>query len=260
MHKTRSEYISFFVLFAAVAALLFFVLAPFFSSLALAAVAAALLYSPYEALSKFLRGSRTFAALLVVLAVLIFFIVPVFYFGSQIFHETANLYMSGTNGTTYTHDISLAIERPIEHFYPAFVFNINAYIGSLLSFVAANLGGFVSGAIFILFQTFLMLLAFFFFLRDGKMFVEGLVQVSPFGKEQTYDVLHTMYKTIQSVIKGTFLVALIRWLCVGVAFYALGVPNALCGVRLAALSAQSPVSARLLYLFQRSHIYICRVR
>ena len=258
MHKSRTEYFSFFALFAAVAVLLFFVLAPFFSALALAAVGAALLRRPYEKLVKILFGKRTLSALLVVLAVLIFFIVPLFYFGAGIFHEAANVYTAvGEHGTSYTQDISTAIEKPVQRIYPAFVFNINSYLGNVLSFIAANLAAVVSGAIFIIFQTFLLLLAFFFFLRDGRKFVAALIKVSPFGAEQTDDVLTTMDKTVLSVIKGTFVVALIRWLCVGAAFYVLGIPNALLWGSLGGIVGAIPgVGAFVVFVPAVAYLYL----
>ena len=228
MPKSRFESLALLVLFAGASTLLFFVFAPFFALLSLAAVFAILLHRPYERLTLALGGWKNFVAVLMVAVTLIFFIVPLFFLGAQIFREAQNLYanMNG-GGAQYLHVIQQAIQDPIQKVFPGFVFDINVYVGNVLAFISNNLGLLAYQTLTIIFETSLMLLAFFFFLRDGQDLLVSFVEASPLGKETTREVLNKMYQTIESVIKGTLVNALIRWFCIWIAFSLFNIPNAI---------------------------------
>ncbi len=222
MHRNRFESLSFFALFAVVAALLFFVFAPFVQILTLAAVFAVLFQPLYQRLARELGGWKSVAALLTVAMVLVFLIVPLFFLGSQIFTEAQGLYAGGR----YLQALQTIVEGPVRHFVPSFSFDINAYVGNLLTFISNNLASLVSQTFYVILDTFLMLLAFFFFLRDGRDLVGAIADVSPFGGAETAEILGKMYQTTRSIVKGTLLAALIRLVLNGVGFYLFGVPNA----------------------------------
>lgn len=228
MEKSRLESLSLLVLFASVSILLFFVFAPFFGLLSIAAVFAILLHRPYERLTNMLGGWENLVAALVVAVTLFFFIVPLFFLGAQILREAQSLYAS-TNGNElqYLRAIQQTIQNPIQAVFPGFAFNINTYVGNALTFISSNLGSFAYQTLTVIFETSLMLLAFFFFLRDGRSLLVSLVAMSPLGKETTRGVLDKMYQTIESVIKGTVVNALIRWFCIWIAFYLFNIPDAI---------------------------------
>jgi predicted PurR-regulated permease PerM len=227
MTNDRLQNFAFFALFAGVSVLLFFVFSPFIHILALGAVFAILLERPYERLSRLLGGSKSAAAALVVFLLLLFVIVPLFFLGTQIFLEAQTLYVQSPDvGVQYVETLQSAIIHFVQRFSPTFTFNAALYVGNVLSFISTNLAALVSGTVYLLLETFLMLLAFFFFLRDGRGLLTSLEQASPFGKKETDEILRSMYQTIQTVVKGTLLVAAIRWICIGIAFYIFGIPNA----------------------------------
>jgi len=226
MPKNKLDNVSFLVLFAGVSLLLFFVLAPFFTILALAAVFAVLLSRPYEKLTKVFGRMYGLTAALTVLLMLIFFIVPLFFLGGQIFQEAQNVFLSlYGNGSHYLQVIRQTIETPLRHLSPGFVFDVNAYVGSALTTISSNLGSLVYQTLYIFFETFLMLLALFFFLRDGRKLLAAFVKLSPLGESVTKEILDKMYVTIGAVINGTLVNALIRWVCFSIAFYLFGIPN-----------------------------------
>jgi predicted PurR-regulated permease PerM len=227
MHTNRSD-LSLFVLFVGVSILLFFVFVPFLAILSLATVFAILLDKPYQKLTHFLGGWRNFSAALTVALMLVFFIVPLLFLGVQIFQEAQGLYgFTQGNEAQYVHTIQTAIENPVRQFFPGFVFDLRTYVESTLVFISNNLGSLVFQTFSVLFGTFFMLLALFFFLRDGRSLLAAFTTVSPLGKEVTSDILNKMYGTIRSVVQGTLLIILIRWICMGVAFYLFGIPNAI---------------------------------
>lgn len=228
MLKNKLGNYSFLAILAGISLLLFFIFAPFLSILALAAVFAVLLHRPYEGLTRFFGGGKSFAAALVVCLLLVLFIVPLFFLGGQIFQEAQNVYLSVYgNGAHYLQVIQQTVQNPLRHIFPGFEFNINAYVGNALAVISNNLGSLVYQTFFVVFETFLMLIAFFFFLRDGRSMLSSFAHVSPFGEEATHEIVDQMYQTIGSVINGTLINALIRWACVSASFYLFGIPNAI---------------------------------
>jgi predicted PurR-regulated permease PerM len=228
MSKGWPEHFAFLTLFAGVSILLFFVFAPFIQILVLAGVLAALLQRPYENLTRLLWGTKSLAAALVVLLVLLFCIVPLFFLSVQIFSEAQSIYVqSSAGGAQYLHTVQNAIIHFVQRFSPTFTFDAGLYVGDALSFISGNLATFVSVTLSLILKTFLMLLAFFFFLRDGRALLATLVSVSPFGREETNEILTKMYYTTKTVLKGTLVVALIRWVLIGLTFYLFGIPNAI---------------------------------
>lgn len=226
--KHKLESFSFAGLFVLVFVLVFLLFKPFFQILILATAFAIIFHSPYEKLTRFLGQKPNVSALIVVLTSVIFFIIPLFLLGMQIFQETQSLYYNmSNNATNYLQAINQAVEIPIQHILPDFSFNADDYIINILRFISNNLGIFISQALYILFETFLMLLASFFFLRDGRKMLASFVKTSPFGEEHTNQFLDKTYKTINSIVKGTFFITIIRWVSVSIAFYIFGIPNAL---------------------------------
>lgn len=228
MDTRTQESLSLLVLLAGVSLLLFFVFAPFLSVLALAVVFAVLLHSPYEKLTRIFRGWQSTAALLTVGLMLIFFIVPLFFLGAQIVQEAQGLYtgMHG-NEVQYMHTIQRAIENPVQRVFPGFIFDLNTAVGNALAFISNNLGSLIYQTLFVLIGTFLMLLALFFFLRDGRKLLASLAEMSPLGREVTNEILNAMYETIRSIVRGTLFIVIIRWLCIWIAFSLFGIPNAI---------------------------------
>lgn len=228
MQKNKLESVSLLVLFVGVSSLLFLVFAPFFSILSLAVVLAILLHRPYERLAKSFGGLRSFAAIVTVGTTLAFFIIPLFFLGWQMLSDAQHIYVSlSQNGTQYIFSMQKFIEDVAHRVFPWFRFDVYAYVQGILAIVSNDLGPVVYQTFYVIFETFLMLLALFFFLRDGDTLLSSFVEVSPLGKTMTREILDNMYRTIESVIKGTVVNAFIRWMGIWIAFSLFGIPNAL---------------------------------
>jgi predicted PurR-regulated permease PerM len=227
MNRPRLETVSLLVLLGIAAILTFFVFKPFLQILTLAAVFAVLFNAPYEQLVRILGGFRAIAAIIFIALVIVFIIAPILILGTQIFSEAQALYGSILiHGGSYVENIQRAIEVPLQRIAPHFVFNINDYVGLLLNFVSANLGGLVSQTVWVIFETFLILLTLFFFLRDGRSMVTSIMRYSPLEQTHTEEILRQLYRTVVSVVRGTLLVGIIRWFLISIGFFIFGIPDA----------------------------------
>jgi len=257
MDNSRLETLSLIGLVSGVFILLFFVFAPFFQILTIAAILAISTYTPYKKLAGFLGGSKTIAATSIVFLVLIFFIVPVLLLGWQVFLQAQNLVISLQDNPQYFQNIQNSIVSPIQHLLPSFSLNLNQYVANVVSFVSNNLAGLVTGTFTVIIQTFLMLFAFFFFLRDGEKLLATVQKLSPFKAQHTDDILLRLKRTTDSVVKGTVYVSLIRGALIILGFYFLGIPNAIFWGTIGAIVAALPaLGSILVFIPAIAYLYV----
>jgi predicted PurR-regulated permease PerM len=226
MNGPKLELISFSFIFVVISLFTFFIFRPFFYIIFLAAILAVFFYPLYKKLDKVFGGLKNLTSLVVILISLFFLIVPLFFFGIQVFHEIQNFTsLSQNDQTNYLDTIQNTIEHMVQHFYPTFSFNINEYINSGIKFLSENLSGLAYQTAYIFLNIFLVLLVLFFFLRDGRSILSSTISLSPFSTNSNTIIIQTIQDTINSVLKGTLFVSLIRWLVVGIGFYLFGIPN-----------------------------------
>lgn len=228
MESRRLELVVFSALFVGLSVLMFFVFRPFLYILALGAVLSVLFHPLYEKLVRIFHGGKGFFAFLLVVVALVFLIIPVLFFGLQIFRQAESFFsLTRSDQGQYMQGIEQSVNTLVRHVAPGFSFNISDSAGKVLTFVSGNLGGLLSQTAYIFFQTFFLLFAFFFFLRNGEKTLDLFVSLSPFGKEQNKEAIDSVYRAITSVIRGTLFVGLIRFVLLAAAFYLFGIPNAL---------------------------------
>jgi predicted PurR-regulated permease PerM len=228
MEGKRLELIVFSALFVGLSVLMFFVFQPFLRVLVLAAVLSVLFHPLYKNLIDVFHSGKSFIACLLVVIALIFIIIPILFLGLQIFNQAQNfLSLTQIGQEQYVGLIQQNINSFIQQIAPGFYFNISDLSNKISGFVSENFGSILSQTAYIFFQTFFLLFTFFFFLRDGEEILYSFVSLSPFEKEQNKEILDSVYQTITSVIRGMLFVGLIRFGLLAVAFYFLGIPNAL---------------------------------
>lgn len=228
MESKRLEHIIFSAIFLGLFILTFFVFKPFLSIIVLAAILSILFYPLYGKLLEMFRGGKSFAACLVVVVALFFLIMPILFLGLQILGQAQNFFSLTQIGQgQYIGAVQSNLDKLTGHFISGFSINISDFINKALVFISDNLGIMLSQTASIFFQIFLLIFAFFFFLRDGKAMLDSFVSLSPFEKEQDKKIFDSIHRTITSVIRGTLFVGLIRFALIAGAFYFFGVPNAL---------------------------------
>jgi predicted PurR-regulated permease PerM len=228
MERKKLELVLFSVIFVGLSVLTFFVFRPFLGIIVIAGVLSVLLHPLCVKLVKFFHGKKSLVACLLVVIALVFLIIPVLFLGIQIFGQAQNFFSLTQAGQgQYMQDAQQNINNVVQHFIPGFSFNLSDSISKASSFISDNLGSLVSRTTYIFFQIFFILFALFFFLRDGEQMLDKFIFLSPFDKEQNKEIVSSVYRIITSVIRGTLFVGLIRLVLLTVAFYFLGIPNAL---------------------------------
>ena len=223
--KTHTLEIGFFiVLIVGVLLLTFFIFQPYIGALFLAIVFAILFYPVYEFfVNKIkLKSNKAVASLLTVLIMIFTILVPLIFFGSLIFQEAVVLV--NNNSEILSGDKMIAVKNYIENIIPVSV-DVAGYAQKGLGVVVSNLGSFFAGFLQMTVNVFLIIIALFFFLRDGTKFKERLVVLSPLSDNYDEGILEKVRVAINSVVRGALTVAIIQGILTAVGFLIFNVPN-----------------------------------
>lgn len=252
--------IFFFALLAGILYLSFLILVPFLKPIAWAAILAITVYPVYAWLKKLLRGWASLAALIMTLTVSWLFLFPVFQIAGFLSHEALELAKTVRD---------LANGEGVESWREKPWVNELLRLWDVLSFHSAAweidlrqavIQGTQLGSAFLVAQVkeiaqdifsftvnfIIALVTFFFFLRDGKVFCERLRSLLPMDRREQARLFETIVNSIDAVIHGCLITALVQGLLAGAAYWFLGVPfSALLGVA-TAFAALFPIGGSAL--------------
>lgn len=209
----------FIALFGVVIALLIGVFFPFISILAIAGALAVVFQPVMLFLQKIFFNSKITAVILTVILAIIIIAIPISIFGTVVFKEIQNVYgfISGNE------NIFGIIQTALHKVIPGIDFK--ASFDQAVAGVTGSLSSIFSTTAKIIIYFILGLIAFFYFLKDGKNFVDILLRLSPLKHEYDHKILVATEKAINSIIRGSLVVALVQGVMTGVGFWIFGVPN-----------------------------------
>ncbi|HEY4513629.1 MAG TPA: AI-2E family transporter [Candidatus Paceibacterota bacterium] len=236
--KTIEKYF-FFGIFLATLFFTFLIFRPFWIVLVLGASFSIVLYPVYKWFKK-MRQPNWFASLLTVLFFLTVLCIPLLVVGSIVFNQSQELYHSMLNNGNPLPLIS-ALGNKINQILPyGLSLDIGEKISTFISFLANNIANIFTATLSVLFSFFLFLVTIFYFLKDGEKWKEALLSLSPLSSTADEKILNKLSHTINGVLKGYLLIAIIQGVSMGIGLYIFNVPNpAIWGV-LAAIASITP--------------------
>ncbi|MFA5991524.1 MAG: AI-2E family transporter [Candidatus Doudnabacteria bacterium] len=223
----KQQRITFFLLFAAVAGMVFFIWLPFLKLLALGAIFAILFSPVHQRLLKEVRN-ESLAAFLTVLLIVLIILLPIYLLGQALFNELSYLFDSYKQGglvfnkTDFIQSLPVSVQNlalrllgDINQKISGIV--INAFTG--VTAIFSNLANFVVSLILIFFTS-------YYLLRDGKRVKNFINMVFPLSVENKDVLLSKIEASVNGMVKGSFLIALIQGAVAVVGFLIFGVPAA----------------------------------
>lgn len=205
------EYVFFFGLMGVVAYLVWKMITPFVSALALAAIIVTISYPLYvRIVARMPRQNETLGAFTTTLLVFCIVVLPLFFLTSLLVNEALAVYRL-VNAEQIGFEASLNnFEKEIQSFVPGFELNITEYLKQVASFLANNLGAIFASTASTLFHFFIAMIGSFYLFRDGKQFTRRLMHISPLPDDQDDQILGRMAQSLRAVLTGVVLVALIQ--------------------------------------------------
>jgi predicted PurR-regulated permease PerM len=238
---------------------LYKVIAPLLGMLGWAVVLAFILYPLHERLSRRLKGHRALSAAILTVLTPIFVLAPLSVLGVVFAGQVARLigYLRGHSFTSYTDLVDRLSNVPLIGAGVGWVrenasvsaAQVQTWISDGVQTVlksAATMGGDVALGVFgTLIGFFMMLFMLFFFLRDGRLMVEGLTRLIPAEPERRAQLLKYLGEVTRAVVFGSATTALIEGVIVGIGFAIVGLPSAVVFGVLAMIAAFLPAGAAL---------------
>lgn len=231
----------FLILFAVVILLFFQMLTPFIGTLLIAATFAVVFRPVFRLIGKWTGGRRGVAAILTIIIILTMVFCPLYIFASQILDQAIGLYDSlNSNGQQQIQTVTSTLESQLKRIAPNTTINLNDLTRKGLDFVVKHLGGFFSSFVKFIFNFFLFLISLYYFLKDGPKLAETLKSISPLPDSYDQEIISKLESAVNSVIRGSVLIAIIQGLLTIIGFTIFGVPNALLWGSLAIITALIP--------------------
>jgi predicted PurR-regulated permease PerM len=221
--KTLERYF-FLSLLVATFVFAFFVFRPFWIVLVLGASFSIVFYPVYTWLKKG-HLPNWLAAFLTLFFFIIVLCIPLFGIGSIVFNQSQNLYHSVISNGNTTPFIT-TVGNKINQILPNGVtFNGNEIVTNFVSFLTNNITNIFSATVTALFTFVLLLLAIFYFLKDGEEWKKTMLKMSPLSTADDEKIIHRLTQTINGVIKGYLLIAFIQGTLMGIGLTIFHVPN-----------------------------------
>ncbi|OGF29587.1 hypothetical protein A2300_03540 [Candidatus Falkowbacteria bacterium RIFOXYB2_FULL_35_7] len=234
---------------------------PYLYALIFAAMLVVIFDPLYQKMLKF-RVCKKFPSLtsfIVVLLVLLIILIPLVSLGFLMVKEATQLYSTVISGQT-SYSLIAKIEESIHSYFPTLnidlVSDFADYSKQALNFLITNLGQIFSNVAGAVFSFFIMLFALYYFLKDGHKLKQRLIVFSPLNDKYDKRIFEKLWLAVNSVIRGTLLVALIQGLLAGLGFLIFGVPNPVLLGAITIIAALVPVGGTavvvipaILYLF-----------
>lgn len=230
-------------------------LQPIFWAVALGIV----VFPLHEWIERKLAPRESLAAITSVLLVVVIVILPLVGIAAAVTGEAAALYQRiSTRGV----EIAGLVAEAQEH-VPQVAAALErlgldpARIESQVSSAAITASQFIASRVFAIGQDtiriaiffVLMLYLLFFFLRDGRRLLDGLVHALPLGDQRERHLLERFAEVSRATIKGTVVVGIVQGAIGGIAFALLGIgAPVLWGVIMALLSILPAIGPSLVWL------------
>jgi predicted PurR-regulated permease PerM len=218
---------------------------PFLKIIVLAVVFAVLLHPVYTWLQRGVR-MRALAAFLTLLLFICIICVPLYFIANVVVHQIQSMYVwMTTTGTAaqVTHDIS----NWLHHIFPTVSFNlqdrVSSLLGSLPSTASSILRTTITGVVYFIF----MLIAMFYFLKDGGEWKESLVELVPLSNESNRQIITALKRSITGIFKGYIVIGLAQGIVTTTGLYLFHVPHpALWGTLAAFFSLIPPLGSAVI--------------
>lgn len=259
------EYVFFFGLLAISGYMVWLIMAPFLSALALSAIIVTICSPLHERIKRITpRQNKTLAAFVTTLLVLVIIILPVILLSSLLVKEVVGFYgdISGGQNIAFS-QLSTNLEAKIQQFVPGYEIDLSTQLSAAGEWLAAHFGAIFAGTLSTIFTFILSILGSFYFFRDGKELMQILIKASPLPDKEDQVIFERMAKAVRAVATGTLLLAIIQGTLVAIGFALFDISRPILWGSIASLGALMPgvgttivTAPAIIYLFATGNTFM----
>lgn len=205
---------------------------PFLAILIISVSFAVVLNPLYKLIKKYITMNRAgWASLITIVIFLIVLGIPIFFVGTVIFDQAQSTYhfmVTSGNTNEFIQKIDASINRLMPN---GFTFDTYGKVSNLISFLSNNIGKFFTTTLNTILMFILTIFTMFFMLKNGGEWKEGLIKLIPLSEKNVKEILLGLKNSINRVLRGSFIIAIVQGILSWVGLWIFGVPNpALWGV------------------------------
>ncbi len=224
-HRSIIEQYFFLIIFGILLLIVFLMFRPFLSVLFISGVIAITSRNLHGNILRSVKNPSLAAALSTIIVVVVF-LVPLILIASLVFKEATGLYANLVSGNSpFINTIKDFVSERAARFFPGATFDIDTYTRAGLSWLVGHTNVFVTQIFRFGLSLFLVIISLFFFFKDGSHLKQRLISLSPLGDRYDMKLFDSVVMTINTVVKGSLIIALIQGLVAGFGLYLFGVPN-----------------------------------
>jgi predicted PurR-regulated permease PerM len=119
-------------------------------------------------------------------------------------------------------------------------------LGEMSTGLAGQIGLLLNKTLLLVIDLAVMLVALFFFFKDGESYYRSVMIMLPFSPEHKQSISRKVHATFTAVINGVFLIALLQGIVTGIGFALFGIPYAIFWGLIAAILAVLPIGGAAL--------------
>lgn len=231
---------------------------PFMTVLLISIAISVVLYPIYQWFNrKVTRNTSWLSSLLTLIIFIIIVIGPLTLIGIAVFHQSQDFYVTLTRDSSVIDKVNIAIAKYVPE---GISLDIQERIRELSSTFTASVGAVFTATVTTLFSFLLVVLAVFYFLKDGAAWKDLLVKLSPLPDAKMLLIMEKLRMAMDGVIKGYLVIGLIQGILMGAGLVLFGVPSAALWGLFAAVASLVPTFGTsliaipaVLYLFITGH-------
>jgi predicted PurR-regulated permease PerM len=212
-----------------------FVIRDFLMTIFVAAIFSGLAHPLYARLYRGFGGRKGLASAVTVLVVVLLVVGPLVFVISIVTNEAVRLTDNVTPWATQLINepsrINIYLDRipGIQRIGPYrewLVTKASEAAGSLGKIVVSSLSSTTRGTLALIVDFFMMLYAMFFFLPNGRRYLDSMLQYLPLRESEQNQMLERFVSVTRATIKGTLLIGMVQGTLGGVIFAILGISGA----------------------------------
>lgn len=245
MNHQKSELYFLLILLGGIFIIAFFIFKPFLYSLVLALVFATVFQPVYQKIVGVTRGRQGLSALVTILILVAFIFTPLIFLGIQIFQEAQQLYSSLIDGAGKNNILTIfnGFRYGFQNYFPAiqeFSIDFDQYLKQGLGWLIQNIGLVLASFAKMMVGAFIFLITLYYLLKDGQKIKTAAIALSPLSDSDDEAILKKLGVAINSVIRGSLLIAFIQGILTTAGFLIFGIPGAALWGSVAAIAALVP--------------------
>lgn len=241
MFKEKAQHYFLVMILLAVMVLVFFVVKPYVAIIAIAAALAVALRPVHNFIARFIP-SRGFAAFLATLVTILLILIPLATLGSLALNEAINAYHQVSSRASQIQPALADAQAYLDGLAPTigFSIDINGTLAKIAGWVVGNLDSLFSGLAQGIIGFLLTMFMLYYFFQDGHRFKKFFIDHSPLPDKEDVQIAERVERAINSVMRGSLLIALMQGILTGAGFAIFGVPSPALWGSLAVIAALVP--------------------